>query len=159
MEGHNPPPPHPSHGEDVMDSTDTSKLPPWHPPCPPGYHVHHVAHASHGNGDAATSATNPFVFTTGLRVKNSLTRTKVPFITMTGTNHLTWYMYVYIFKHFAKGPLQTIVSRREDSSDLWCAFSISHHLCFLSLSIYIYALSLSIHILSTSLSTSLSFST
>jgi hypothetical protein len=79
-----PPPPPPSqvggqhHGDDVCDSNDTSKLPPWHAPCPPRV----------GNNNA-------FVFDTGLAVKNSLTRTKVPFVTMSGTNQLTWYMYVF----------------------------------------------------------------
>ena len=59
------------HGEDVCDSADASKLPTWYPPAPPAVTFH-----------------------TGVCVKNSLTRTKVPFVTMTGTNQLTWYMYV-----------------------------------------------------------------
>lgn len=46
-------------------------LPTWYPPQPTGV-----------------------VFQTGLHVKNSLTRSKVPFVTLTGTNQLTWYMYV-----------------------------------------------------------------
>lgn len=68
------------HGDDVCDSTDVSKLPKWHAPCPLGV-CHEVT-------------AKAFVFETGLCVKNSLTRTKVPFVSMTGTNQVTWYMYV-----------------------------------------------------------------
>jgi hypothetical protein len=93
------PPPHgQQHGDDdVCDSNDTSKLPPWHAPCPPPRlrDTHHV------------------VFDTGLKVKNSLTRTKVPFVTMTGTNQLTWYMYVcysVLCAHFAGSCIYIYIS-------------------------------------------------
>lgn len=33
----------------------------------------------------------------GLRVTNSLTRQKEDFVTMDGTNQMTWYMYVFVY--------------------------------------------------------------
>jgi hypothetical protein len=49
-----------------------SIMPPWEKPCPPS-----VTHDPK------------------LKVLNSLTREKNHFMTMDGTNRITWYMYVY----------------------------------------------------------------